>query len=557
MPSAAELFVRCLENEGVRFVFGIPGEETLDLNDALERSGSVSFLPVRHEQGAAFMADAYGRLTGHAGVCLGTLGPGATNLVTGMADAFLDRAPLVALTGQTDLSEMHKESHQYIDVVRMMKPITKWNARIHDAEIIPEAVRKAFAVAEREKPGATHLELPADVMETEDVDGQPVPHRPSAMIEPVAGELHRAAELLRSAEAPVILAGNGVVRQNAAAALRRFCQQTGMGVITTFMGKGVVDSDSDEALFTAGLRAQDYPGGFMGRADLVLCVGYDLVEWSPVAWNPRRDRRIICIDTTSAEIDEHYVPDVELTGDIAHILTHLGNLISDKPPARLPAPHYARMLRAALEEGSDDGFPIKPQRVLRDLRGLMAPHDLLISDVGAHKLWISRLWPTHEPNTVLISNGAAAMGFALPAAVAARLVLPKDRRVVTISGDGGFLMNFQELETAKRLGLAIVNLVWTDSAYGVIELHQSRKFGRLAGTKFTNPDLVALAESFGVAGLRVGSAADLVPTLERALALDVSSVVEIPIDYRENTKFSERLADLAGMAPADSPAASR
>jgi acetolactate synthase I/II/III large subunit len=545
MPGAAELFVNCLENEGVRYVFGIPGEETLDLNEALDHSPNVEFIPVRHEQGAAFMADAYGRLTGHAGVCLGTLGPGATNLVTGIADAFLDRAPLVALTGQTDLSEMHKESHQHIDIVRMLKPVTKWNARIHDAEIIPEAVRKAFAVAEREKPGATHLELPADVMEMPEVGGEPVPHRPAAMVEPVAGELHRAAALLQSAERPVILAGNGVVRQNASPALRRFCAQTGMRVITTFMGKGVVDSDSDHALFTAGLRAQDYPKGFMGQADLVLCVGYDLVEWSPQAWNPRRDRRVICIDTVTAEVDEHYVPEVELIGDLAHILTHLGNLVSDKPPARLSAPEYGQLLRAVLEAGSDDAFPLKPQRVLRDLRGLMAPHDLLISDVGAHKLWISRLWPTHEPNTVLISNGAAAMGFAVPAAVAARLVLPRDRRVVTISGDGGFLMNCQELETAKRLGLATVNIVWTDSAYGVIELHQERRFGHLAGTKFTNPDLVGLAESFGIAGMRVGSADELVPTLRRALDLDVPSVVEIPIDYRENAGFSRNLVELS------------
>jgi acetolactate synthase-1/2/3 large subunit len=543
MPTAAELFVRCLENEGVEYVFGIPGEETLDLNEAIDHSESVSFLPVRHEQGAAFMADAYGRLTGRAGVCLGTLGPGATNLVTGLADAFLDRAPVVALTGQTGLSEMHKESHQYIDIVRMMKPVTKWNARVHDPEIIPEAVRKAFAVAEREKPGATHLELPDDVMEAE-VDGAPVPRKPSPLVEPVAAELHRAAELLQSCERPVVLAGNGVVRQGAAPALRRFCEQTGLNVITTFMGKGVTDANDSHTLFTAGLRAQDYPKGFMGKADLVVCVGYDLVEWSPVNWNPRRDRRIICIDTVAAEVDEHYVPDVELTGGIGTILTHLGNLVSAKPPARLAAPPYRELFQLALEQGSDDSFPVKPQRVLRDLREIMGPDDVLISDVGAHKLWISRLWPAHQPNTVLISNGAAAMGFAVPAAVAAKLVLPKERHVVTISGDGGFLMNVQELETARRLGLAIVNLVWTDSAFGVIELHQMRKFGRLAGTKFTNPDLVALAESFGIAGLRVESADDLVPTLRRAFDLDTSCVVEIPIDYRENVRFSERIGDL-------------
>ena len=543
MPTAAELFVRCLENEGVQYVFGIPGEETLDLNDAIDHSETVSFVPVRHEQGGAFMADAYGRLTGRAGVCLGTLGPGATTIVPGLADAFLDRAPVVALTGQTGLSEMHKESHQYIDIVRMMKPVTKWNARVHDPEIIPEAVRKAFALAEREKPGATHLELPDDVMEAE-VAGTPVPRRPSPLVEPLAAELHRAAELLQSCERPVVLAGNGVVRQQAAPELRRFCEQTGLNVITTFMGKGVTDADDPHTLFTAGLRAQDYPKGFMGKADLVVCVGYDLVEWAPANWNPRADRRIICIDTVAAEIDEHYVPDVELTGGLGTILTHLGNLVSAKPPARLAAPPYRELFQIALEQGSDDSFPVKPQRVLRDLREIMAPDDVLISDVGAHKLWISRLWPAHQPNTVLISNGAAAMGFAVPAAIAAKLVLPRERHVVTISGDGGFLMNVQELETAKRLGLAIVNLVWTDSAFGVIELHQMRKFGRLAGTKFTNPDLVALAESFGIAGLRVESADDLVPTLRRAFELDTSCVVEIPIDYRENVRFSERIGDI-------------
>ena len=425
----------------------------------------------------------------------------------------------------------------------MMKPVTKWNARIHDPEIIPEAVRKAFAVAEREKPGATHLELPDDVMEAE-VRGTPVPRRPSPLVEPVAAELHRAAELLQSCERPVVLAGNGVVRQQAAPALRRFCEQTGLNVITTFMGKGVTDADDPHTLFTAGLRAQDYPKGFMGKADLVVCVGYDLVEWSPEYWNPRRDRKIICIDTVAAEVDEHYVPDVELTGGIGTILTHLGNLVSAKPPARLAAPPYRDLLRLALEQGSDDGFPVKPQRVLRDLREVMSADDVLISDVGAHKLWVSRLWPASQPNTVLISNGAAAMGFAVPAAIAAKLVLPRERHVVTISGDGGFLMNVQELETAKRLGLAIVNLVWTDSAFGVIELHQMRKFGRLAGTKFTNPDLVALAESFGLAGLRVESADDLVPTLRRAFELETSCVVEIPIDYRENARFSERIGDI-------------
>ena len=314
-------------------------------------------------------------------------------------------------------------------------------------------------------------------MEAE-VTGRPVPRRPSPLVEPVAAELHRAAELLQACGRPVVLAGNGVVRQGAAPALRRFCEQTGLNVITTFMGKGVTDADDPHTLFTAGLRAQDTRRASWARPTSSCASATTSWSGRPPTGTPAATGAIICIDTVAAEVDEHYVPEVELTGGIGTILTHLGNLVSAKPPARLAAPPYRELLRLALEQGSDDGFPVKPQRVLRDLREVMGPDDVLISDVGAHKLWVSRLWPAHQPNTVLISNGAAAMGFAVPAAIAAKLVLPRERHVVTISGDGGFLMNVQELETAKRLGLAIVNLVWTDSAFGVIELHQMRKFGR-------------------------------------------------------------------------------
>ena len=309
------------------------------------------------------------------------------------------------------------------------------------------------------------------------------------------------------------------------------------------MGKGVVDADDPHALFTAGLRAQDYPAGFMGQADLVVCVGYDLVEWSPVAWNPRRDRRIICIDTVAAEIDEHYVPDVELTGDIAHILTHLGNLVSEKPPARLAAPPYRELLRAGARPGLRRRLP--GQAAARPARPARADGARRRAHLRRRRAQALDLAPVADPQAEHRADLKRRRGDGLRRAGGGRrrLVLPRDRRVVTISGDGGFLMNFQELETAKRLGLAIVNIVWTDSAYGVIEMHQNRKFGRLAGTKFENPDLVALAESFGLAGLRVESADEVTPTLREALALDVSSVVEIPIDYRENVRFSQRLAD--------------
>ncbi len=541
---AAELFVECLESEGVEYIFGIPGEETLDLNEALDRSERITFVPTRHEQGAAFMADAYGRLTGDPGVCLATLGPGATNLATGIGDANLDNAPLVALTGQIDLAGMHKETHQFIDTVDMLRPMTKWNTRVHDARMISEAVRKAFSTAAAEKPGATHLELPADVMGTSIV-GRPMQPGPVTLAEADPVSLLRAVEALQAAETPVMLVGNGVVRQRAAQALRAFCEETGLHVITTFMGKGVVDAAADHFLFTAGLRAQNYPQGIMGRADLVVCVGYDMIEWPPSAWNPDGRQKIICIDTVSPEIDAHYVPEVQLIGDLSRILYQLSGLVQGKEVAHPKTKPYRRAFSTLLDVGSDDDLPVKPQRVLRDLRAALAPKDVLVSDVGAHKLWVARFWEAREPNTVLISNGFAAMGFGLPAAMAAALVGRGRGKVVCITGDGGFLMNVQELETAKRLRLPFVVLVWSDGGYGLIEMHQRRKFGHVAGTRFDNPDLVGLAHAFGIDGVRVERAGDLPGILAKALESSGPVVVDIPIDYGENDKLGIDLWKLA------------
>jgi len=542
---AADQFVACLENEGVEFVFGIPGEETLDVNEALDRSEQITFVPTRHEQGAAFMAEAYGRLTGRAGVCLATLGPGATNLATGIADANLDHAPVVAITGQVDLSGMHKETHQFIDTVEMMQPMTKWNARVHDPRTVAEAVRKAFSVATAEKPGATHLELPADVMAEPAVAGRCLQRTPPPVSEPDDQALRVAATLIREARRPVLLVGHGVVRQGASPALRELCRQTGLHVITTFMGKGVLEADDEHFLFTAGLNAQNYPAGFFGRADLVVCVGYDMVEWAPSAWNPSGERRIICIDTVTPEIDAHYVPEVELVGDLTHILAELTGLLAAAPLPALEVPPYHRAFVEALDVGGDDDAPIKPQRVLRDLRELMAADDILVSDVGAHKLWVARFWEAGEPNTVLLSNGFAAMGFGLPAAIAAALTVRGARKVAAIVGDGGFLMNVGELETARRLGNPLVVLVWSDGSYGLIEMHQRRQFGHVTGTRFGNPDFVALARAFGLEGFRVERAGELKPTLRRAFAARGPAIVEVPIDYRENEKLGIDLWQLA------------
>ncbi|HUO71087.1 MAG TPA: acetolactate synthase large subunit [Solirubrobacteraceae bacterium] len=526
---ASDVFVECLEAEGVEYVFGIPGEETLDLSRSLADS-SIRFIPVRHEQGGAYMADAYGRLTGRAGVCLGTLGPGATNLVTAVADAFLDRAPLVALTGQSDLERMHKESHQYIDLIGILRPVVKWNARVSSPEIVPEVVRKAFKVAESEKPGATHLELPEDVM-ARPLDASPLPRRAPVQPEPGMRELQRAAEIIDAAENPIALAGNGAIRAHAGRALRAFAQSTGVPVAETFMAKGLLDYQDPHALGTVGLQARDYSMAGFDDADVVIAIGYDLVEHAPEHWNPRGDKQIVVIDSVAAEIDEFFVPEVELVGDIAHVLARLAAGCK-RPPSTVSVPAGLRdvTLGALSEAREDDHFPMRPPRVLWDIRSALGPADILVSDVGLHKLWIGRMFPAHEPGTVLIANGLAGMGFALPTAIAAKLVHP-DRHVVTVNGDAGFLMNFQELETATRLRTPVVNIVWENGEFGSIAWKQDKKFGRHFDVGFGNPDFVRLAEAFGMPAWRCGSAGEFAGHLERALALELPSLIVVPIDY--------------------------
>jgi acetolactate synthase I/II/III large subunit len=539
LRKASDLFVECLEAEGVKHVFGIPGEETLDLNESLAES-SIQFVPVRHEQGGGYMADVYGRLTGRAGVCLGTLGPGAMNLVTAVADAFLDRAPLVALTGQADLERMHKESHQYVDVVGVMAPITKWNARLSDAAIIPEVVRKAFKVAESEKPGATQIELPEDIMEME-VAGEPLPRRKPVLPEPSARELLKAADIIRGALNPVALAGNGVVRARAAPALREFTRQTGIPVATTFMGKGVVDaSDSDSSLGTVGLQAGDYKMAGFEQADAVLAIGYDLVEHAPKHWNPGKDKQIVCIDSVPAEIDEYYIPEVELVGDIYHVLSRLGEECRHVPHSG-GSTHLNDVVHSYFERSGRDGhWPMQPPRALWEVRQALGRDDILISDVGLHKLWIGRMFPAYEANTVLIANGLAGMGFAIPAAIAAKLVHP-NRNVIAVGGDGGTLMNFQELETAVRLKTPFVSVIWENRQFGSIVWKQDKKFGRHFGVDFTNPDFVKLAEAFGMPAWRCEGPDDFRATLQKALDAELPSLVVLPIDYSIDVAISEEL----------------
>jgi acetolactate synthase I/II/III large subunit len=535
---AAELLVQCLEHEGVRYVFGIPGEETLDLMDALVDS-TITFISTRHEQGAAFMADAYGRLTGTAGVCLATLGPGATNLVTGIADANLDHAPVVAITGQAGRERIHKESHQYIDIVENFRSITKWNVRVEVGAVVPEVVRKAFKIAQAEKPGACHLELPEDVA-GEQVTGIPLlaarPRRPS----PDRPSLHAAARLIDGASFPLILAGNGVIRGMAAQALQRLSERVGIPVVNTFMAKGCVPADFDLSLMTIGLHARDYVACGIERADLIMAVGYDPVEYAPKFWNPDGSRRIIHIDFTPAEVDSHYQPMVEVVADVREALDLLADEVRSSKDTTA-AKTLRRWIETELQaEGGDDGFPLKPQRILRDIRAVLGRNDILVSDVGAHKLWVARLFPAYAPNTVLISNGYAAMGFALPAAIAAKLVYP-ERQILAVSGDGGFLMNCQELETAVRLGLSLVIVILRDDSFGVVRWKQLTRFGRESGVRFWNPDLVRFAESFGAKGYRVEEPGALRPILEEACRQHGVSIVDVPVDYAENFKLAEKM----------------
>ncbi|HEV8438097.1 MAG TPA: acetolactate synthase large subunit [Methylomirabilota bacterium] len=540
---AVDLLVRCLASEGVDTVFGLPGEETLALTDALLDS-NIRFVSCRHEQGAAFMADVWGRLTGRAGVCLATLGPGASNLVTGLADANLDRAPVVAITGQAGRDRIHKESHQFVDIVDMLRPITKWNTRLAVPSVIPEAVRKAFKVAEAEKPGACHLELPEDVADEKVEPGvEPLRAGRARRPSPDRTALAQAARLIDAAKTPLLFAGNGVIRGRGAPALRAFAARTGIPVATTFMAKGAIPWDDPLSLGTIGLQLKDYVSCGFDRADLIITAGYDPVEYAPSLWNPDRGKTIVHLDFTAAEVDAYYEPAVEVVADVREALDLLREQITvRRDPGRSRALHD--WIVSELEGGStDEGFPLKPQRILHDLGRVLAAEDILISDVGAHKLWVARLYQTMAPNTVIISNGYAAMGIALPGAVAAKLLHP-DRKVVAVCGDGGFLMNCQELETAVRLGLAFVVLIFRDDGYGVIRWKQVSRYGRESGVAFGNPDFVKLAESFGCRGLSVGAAHELIPVLREAFAASCPVIVDVPVDYRENLKLTEELGRL-------------
>ncbi|HEY9689591.1 MAG TPA: acetolactate synthase large subunit [Coleofasciculaceae cyanobacterium] len=541
--NTAELLVQCLENEGVQYIFGLPGEENLHLLEAISQS-SIQFITTRHEQGAAFMADVYGRLTGKAGVCLSTLGPGATNLITGVADANLDGSPVVAIAGQVGTDRMHIESHQYLDLVSIFAPITKWSTQIVRPSNTPEIIRKAFKRAQSEKPGAVYIDVPENIAAME-VQGKPLATDQNEKTYASFSSLTSAASLISKAKNPLILAGNGTIRARADAALTEFATRLNIPVVNTFMGKGTIPYTHPLSLWTTGLQKRDFITCAFEAADLIIAIGYDLVEYSPKRWNPEGTIPIIHVGAMPAEIDSSYIPKVEVVGDISDSLMEL---LRRADRANQPEP-FATQLRAEIREdyeqfASDHAFPLKPQKIVYDIRQVLAPDDILISDVGAHKMWIARNYHCDRPNTCLISNGFAAMGIAIPGAVAAKLVHP-DRKVLAVTGDGGFLMNCQELETALRIGTPFVTLVFNDNGYGLIEWKQQDAFGRSRYIKFGNPDFVKFAESMGLKGYRVESEADLIPILKQALNDSVPAVIDCPVDYQENFKFSQKSGSLS------------
>ncbi len=538
---AAELFVRCLENEGVEYIFGIPGEENIDVLDALIDS-PIQFVTTRHEQGAAFMADVYGRLTGRAGVCLSTLGPGATNLVTGVADGNMDRAPMVAIAGQGSTARMHKESHQILDLVNLFQPITKYSTQIRLAEIIPEIVRKAFKTAQMEKPGCSFIDLPENIAEAELPDM--VPLKVQSPLPPTApvGKCAEVAKIIDAAQRPIIMAGNGVIREGASDALVDFAEKLNVPVATTFMTKGAIPFSHPLCLGAVGLQAHDHVAFGFDAADLVICIGVDMVEYHPRLWNPKREKKIIHIDQSPAEVDAQYILEAGVVGTIRDSLERIAAKARRHPDTRI---HGLRPVIAGMvaEHRDDTEFPVKPQKVMWDLRQALGKDDIVISDVGAHKMWTARMYQAEAPNTCIISNGFAAMGIALPGAIAAKLAYP-DRHAVAVCGDAGFMMNNQEIETAMRLGLDLVVLIFNDSKYGLIEWHQNRHFGRSTAIDFTNPDFVKFAESFGAKGYRVERTEDLLPTLRTALGDGTVSIIDCPVDYRENMKLTAQLRGL-------------
>jgi acetolactate synthase I/II/III large subunit len=546
MSKAAQLMVKCLENEGVSVVFGIPGEENIRFIQALAHSKSIRYVLTRHEQAAAFMAEMYGRVTGRAAVVSATLGPGAINMQLGVADATTNSTPMVAISAQVGQDREYKESHQYVDLVSMFAPITRWAAGVPTARAIPEMFRKAFKVAETERPAAVYLAVPehidADAADYPDL--APLPRNVVRAEAPAPGQVERAIDILRKAKRPVVLAGHGAARADATAALVRFSDEFGIQVANTFHGKGVMPDDHPNSIGTIGFMRHDYVNFGFDDADAVIAVGYELQEFDPVRINPTSDKKIIHIHRFPAEVDMHYPVAVGIIGDISASLDALTDAlagyhceIGGEMPGRA-------LLAEELARGQADArFPLAPQRIVADTRAALDRSDIALVDTGAAKMWMARLYPTYERNTCLISNGLSTMAFSLPGAIGVKLAR-RENKVLAVMGDGAFLMNSQEIETAVRERIPLVVLIWEDGGYGLIEWKMDLELGDHYYVGFTNPDVVAYAQSFGAKGYRINAAEELLPALNTALDDDGVSIICCPVDYSENLRLTDRLGQL-------------
>jgi acetolactate synthase-1/2/3 large subunit len=544
MSTTARLMVECLENEGVSVVFGLPGEENIHFVQALA-SSNIRYVLTRHEQAASFMAEMYGRVTGRAAVVSATLGPGAINMQLGVADATTNSTPMVAISAQVGQDREYKESHQYVDLVSMFAPITRWAAGVPTAHAIPEMFRKAFKLAETERPAAVYLAVPEHIDADEaDYDLTPLPRNVVRAEAPAAGQVTRAVEIVRNAQRPVVLAGHGAARGDATKALVRFSDELGIQVANTFHGKGVMPDDHPNSIGTLGFMRHDYVNFGFDNADVVIAVGYELQEFDPVRINPQADKKIIHIHRFPAEVDMHYSVDVGIVGDISASLSALTDALAgrrfdrgaDIPGSGLLADEFARGQQ-------DSRYPLSPQRLVADTRAALGRNDVVLVDTGATKMWMARLYPTYERNTCLVSNGLSTMSFALPGALGVKLARPESK-VLAVVGDGAFLMNSQEIETAVRERIPLVVLIWEDGGYGLIEWKMDLELGEHYYVKFGNPDIVTYAESFGAKGYRINSAAELLPTLKAALADDGVSLICCPVDYSENLRLTDRLGEL-------------
>jgi acetolactate synthase I/II/III large subunit len=537
--------VKCLENEGVNVVFGLPGEENIRFVQALA-SSDIRYVLTRHEQAAAFMAEMYGRVTGRAAVVSATLGPGAINMQLGVADATTNSTPMVAISAQVGHDREFKESHQYVDLVSMYAPITRWAAGVPTVQAIPEMFRKAFKVAEAERPAAVYLAVPEHI----DVDAadypelKPLPRNVVRADAPAFRQVARAVDILREAKCPVALAGHGAARSDATAALVRFSEELGIPVANTFHGKGVMPDDHPNTIGTLGFMRHDYVNFGFDNADVIIAVGYELQEFDPVRINPNSDKKVIHIHRFPAEVDLHYSVDVGIIGDISASLDALTEALAghrfggdeDIPGSGLLAEEFARGQR-------DSRYPLAPARVVADTRAALGRSDVVLVDTGATKMWMARLYPTYVHNTCLVSNGLSTMGFALPGALGVKLARP-DAKVLAVVGDGAFLMNSQEIETAVRERIPLVVLIWEDGGYGLIEWKMDLELGDHYYVKFGNPDVVGYAESFGAKGYRINAAEELLPTLQAALDGDGVSMISCPVDYSENLRLTDRLGEL-------------